>query len=558
MANLEMSDEVIQRLNFSSGGEDESDGVADWELGGRTPMKIMQSWRVLCQSPSTSPVTPRSSCSLNVSRLGRSLEGESSFHQVDLTLPAGECPGSPLHCTTWRKLRLCDTPNTPKSLLSKVTLPPTPTRFSCRGLRLLRHAAGSAQREVSRAPLVNVNPFTPNSYRETHFKYSGKRKVRTEEGSREEFISKDVEMQSLQFLSSKRFVLWENNMVSRYELEFLELEKIGAGEFGSVFKCIKRLDGCLYAIKRSRKPLAGSTDEQLALREVYAHAVLGHHPHVVRYYSAWAEEDHMIIQSEYCNGGSLQDAIADNRNEEQYFEEAELKEILLQVSMGLKYIHSTGLVHLDIKPSNIFICWELQPEELDSDIEDGVSSTNVVYKIGDLGHVTSASNPQVEEGDIRFLANEILQEDYTHLPKADIFALGLTMALAAGAEPLPQNDQAWHHIRKGNLPAVPQKLTNGFTSLLELLIHADPVARPTAAALAKHPALRRAAGKTAAQLRQELNVEKFKTAMLESWAGAKAFKSESSVLNVLYKCEPTPASKPVDSCVELAQVFNIK
>ena len=38
------------------------------------------------------------------------------------------------------------------------------------------------------------------------------------------------------------------------------------------------------------------------MREVYAHAVLGKNPHVVRYYSAWAEDGHMMIQNEYCEG----------------------------------------------------------------------------------------------------------------------------------------------------------------------------------------------------------------------------------------------------------------
>ncbi|CAI9534231.1 unnamed protein product [Staurois parvus] len=221
-------------------------------------------------------------------------------------------------------------------------------------------------------------------------------------------------------------------MKSRYAIEFHELTKIGSGQFGAVYKCVKRLDGCIYAIKRSKKPLAGSVDEQNALREVYAHAVLGQHTHVVRYYSAWAEDDHMLIQNEYCNGGSLADSISENYRNMRYFTEPELKFLLLQVARGLKYIHSMALVHMDIKPSNIFISRTVVPSSIIEEVDDeDCGPQKVIYKIGDLGHVTRISSPQVEEGDCRFLANEVLQEDYSHLPKADIFALALTVWCAA-------------------------------------------------------------------------------------------------------------------------------
>lgn len=48
---------------------------------------------------------------------------------------------------------------------------------------------------------------------------------------------------------------------SRYVEEFHQIAKLGDGEFGSVYKCVNRLDGCTYAIKKSKMPVAGSIYE---------------------------------------------------------------------------------------------------------------------------------------------------------------------------------------------------------------------------------------------------------------------------------------------------------
>lgn len=58
----------------------------------------------------------------------------------------------------------------------------------------------------------------------------------------------------------QRLALRESN-ISRYREEFHEVCVVGSGSFGTVYKCINRLDGCVYALKRSHKPVAGSADE---------------------------------------------------------------------------------------------------------------------------------------------------------------------------------------------------------------------------------------------------------------------------------------------------------
>ena len=65
--------------------------------------------------------------------------------------------------------------------------------------------------------------------------------------------------------------------------DFEMLQQLGAGAFGTICLHRHRLDGILYAIKRSKQPVRGAAHEQKLLREVYAHAVLQQQDHVVRY-----------------------------------------------------------------------------------------------------------------------------------------------------------------------------------------------------------------------------------------------------------------------------------
>lgn len=452
-------------------------------------------------------------------------------------------------CQKVRALRLFNTPATPKTILQKST-------SNCNHLSAVAAAANasSAKEEIFKLterprslPLhnhrsmqpqdtANVNPFTPDS-----LMAHNKKRCRTQFGRENLNISAmqrfllsepcddegvqdtggiDVTREIHQ-QAPKRLALHDTN-ISRFKREFMQVSVIGVGEFGVVFQCVNRLDGCIYAIKKSKKPVAGSSFEKRALNEVWAHAVLGKHDNVVRYYSAWAEDDHMLIQNEFCDGGSLHARIQDHS-----LGESELKILLMHVIEGLRYIHSNDLVHMDIKPENIFSTMNpkahnLEAQQYGGKDDDGMdsvyeelrSSENLVtYKIGDLGHVTSVKEPYVEEGDCRYLPKEILQEDYSNLFKADIFSLGITLFEVAGGGPLPKNGPEWHKLRNGEVPVIPT-LSKDFNELIAQMMHPEPNERPSSMSIYSHPILSAVDSKSKLQLGLELTVEKRKNEIL--------------------------------------------
>lgn len=104
---------------------------------------------------------------------------------------------------------------------------------------------------------------------------------------------------------------------------------------------------------------------------------------------------------------------------------------------ALSRIHSKGLVHLDVKPDNIYVL-------------------NGVYKLGDFGRATRADGSlSIEEGDARYVALEIINDDYSQLPKVDMFALGATIYEMARGSPLPSSGSQYQSLRQGKISLLP-------------------------------------------------------------------------------------------------------
>merc|ERR1712137_740042 len=75
-----------------------------------------------------------------------------------------------------------------------------------------------------------------------------------------------------------------------------------------------------------------------------------HHTNVISLHTSWFDEekDKMYIITEYVPGGCLATFIKNKSR----LSEGEARTIFSGLMEGLKYLHSQGIVHGDIKPDN--------------------------------------------------------------------------------------------------------------------------------------------------------------------------------------------------------------
>lgn len=124
--------------------------------------------------------------------------------------------------------------------------------------------------------------------------------------------------------------------------------RVGEGAFGQVYTCVNVDTGTVLAMKEVKfhpndhKKIRAAIDEYTNFEAI-------RHDHLVRYYGVELHRDEMYIFMEYCDSGTLGDMCKIS------LPEVMVRRYTSQILSAVHVLHSKGIVHRDIKGSNIFL-----------------------------------------------------------------------------------------------------------------------------------------------------------------------------------------------------------
>ena len=212
---------------------------------------------------------------------------------------------------------------------------------------------------------------------------------------------------------------------------YVLLEEIGRGGHGVVHRA--------HDLRTRRhvaaKVLRGGDPEAL-MRFVREQGHRVEHPHVLAPLGWAAEDDVALIAMELVLGGSVRDLLATRGPQP----ECVVARLLGQLLEALAAVHASGVVHGDVKPSNLLLRAGAAPHLL----------------LADFGVAAPAGRPTAVSGTPSFLPPERLAGAAPH-PSQDVYAAGL--------------------VARRSLAGASRLLT-----LCDSMTRADPGRRPTAAA----------------------------------------------------------------------------
>jgi serine/threonine protein kinase len=194
---------------------------------------------------------------------------------------------------------------------------------------------------------------------------------------------------------------------------YIILDKLGQGGMGAVYKAQHRHMKRLVALKVISPALLNSSNNMKRFqREVETLARLKH-PNIVVAHDAAEAEGTKFLVMELVEGRDLSSQVRASGP----LPVGQAVDCILQAARGLAYAHRQGVVHRDVKPSNLFL------------------DQAGVVKILDLGLASlscaerdeSLTDSGVIVGTLEYLSPEQAQSPKLCDPRSDVYSLGLTL-----------------------------------------------------------------------------------------------------------------------------------
>ena len=233
--------------------------------------------------------------------------------------------------------------------------------------------------------------------------------------------------------------------MNKYEI----IRLIGDGTYGIVYEGKNKETKEKVAIKKLKQKYK-SIEECKNKIEIQVLEQLNHEniiqlKEVIREYNG--EVSYIF---EYCDCNLLE-FIDAHRGNNKKIPEIIIKDIILQLTRGLNYLHSKGYLHRDLKPENILLI--LNKYDLYSISKNDINNSNIKVKIADFGTVKKI--PTQNELSITeyvctrwYRAPEcVLRTDYYN-ETSDIWAIGCIMAELYTLEPIFPGENEFDQINQ--------------------------------------------------------------------------------------------------------------
>lgn len=205
--------------------------------------------------------------------------------------------------------------------------------------------------------------------------------------------------------------------------DYIIQELLGKGGMARVYKGYDERLQRYAAVKVIDSELATSDQVEYKMRferEARAIAKLDQHPNIVKVYQFGDYESVYFMAMAFIDGKDLRQVLREYNERAMRMPHAEVIGVVQGIGDALDYAHSLGVIHRDVKPSNIMITPQKQAV------------------LTDFGLVLSASDGTLGDtfGSAHYIAPEQAVSSKNSVPQSDLYSLGIcTYEMLAGRVP---------------------------------------------------------------------------------------------------------------------------